>query len=74
MSGPVVRPSCHTALQPVGKEVMLMSKQQKTWAVLVGAVAVQVVASRYAKQQAAALGLPAVVALALPVLVGAALR
>ncbi|MFC7979757.1 hypothetical protein ACFUT3_31550 [Streptomyces cinereoruber] len=51
-----------------------MTKQQKTWAVLLGAVAVQVVASRYAKQQATALGLPAVVALALPVLAGAALR
>ncbi|MGW4850133.1 hypothetical protein ACWEPZ_02730 [Streptomyces sp. NPDC004288] len=51
-----------------------MSQQQKAWVVLVGAVAVQVVASRYAKQQAAALGLPTVVALALPALVGAALR
>ncbi|WP_406053482.1 hypothetical protein OG462_44700 [Streptomyces sp. NBC_01077] len=50
-----------------------MSKQEKAWVALLGAVAVQVIASRYAKQQAAAVGLPVLAALALPVVAGAVL-
>ncbi|MHA4776085.1 hypothetical protein L1085_016435 [Streptomyces sp. MSC1_001] len=50
-----------------------MSKQQKAWAVLVGALVVQFVAGRYVKQQAATLGLSAVAVSAASFVVGAAL-
>lgn len=49
--------------------------QKQTGYVLLGAALVgQVLIGRYVKSQAAAVGLPAVVALALPFVVGAALR
>ncbi|MER7908322.1 hypothetical protein [Streptomyces sp. NPDC096068] len=50
-----------------------MSKQQKAWAVLLGAVAAQFVASRYVKSQAAALGLSTTAVAVVSLVVSAAL-
>ena len=50
-----------------------MSKEQKAWALFAGAVVVQVIANRFAKEQAATLGLPAKVLTAATVLAAAVL-
>ncbi|MFE0651327.1 hypothetical protein ACFVZH_22340 [Streptomyces sp. NPDC059534] len=50
-----------------------MSKKQKAWAIFAGAVVVQVIASRFAKEQARTLGLSAKAVAAATVLAAAVL-
>lgn len=50
-----------------------MTQKQKAWAVLLGAVAVQVMASKFVKSQAATLGLPTLAASGLVAVAGVVL-